>query len=195
MRTKNTKRRNTGASVVIVGLILAFGSIAYAETASVSVSAGSLSVAAANVTLGAVTLDGTDQTSTSASGSNSWSATDARGSGAGWHLTIDSTDFTGGTPTRTVDISAADQEFKVQLLDANITVTAGNTKPTSSVTSLTAIPTAPATALTFASAATNAGMGSYAINPNFELELPAEIYVPSTGSYTATITVTAVTAP
>ena len=195
MRTLKTKRRTTATLAVIIGLTLAFGSIASAETASVAVSAGSLSVTAANVTLGAVTLDGTDQASTSASGSNSWSAADATGSGAGWNLTIDSTDFTGGTPLRTVDISVADQQFKIQLLDANITVTAGNTKPTSSVTSLTAIPTSPATALKFASAATSAGMGSYAISPNFELALPAEIFVPSTGSYTATITVTAVSAP
>lgn len=152
-------------------------------------------MAAANVTLSAVTLDGTDKTATSASGSNAWSAQDSRGTGVGWNLTIDSTDFTdGGTPLRTIDISAADQEFKVQLLDANIAVTAGNTKPTSSATALTLIPTAPAAALKFASAAVNAGMGSYTLNPNFELEVPAETFV-GTGTYTATITVTSVTAP
>ena len=52
------------------------------------------------------------------------------------------TDFTGSG--NTIDISEADQEFKIQIQDANITVIAGNTKPTSSVTSLTAIPEAPA---------------------------------------------------
>lgn len=190
----NTSRR-TGVAAVVIGLLLAVGSIAYAETATVTVGGGALSVTAANVTLSAVTLNGADQTATSASGSNAWSAADARGTGAGWHLTIDSTDFTdGGTPLRTVNISAADQQFKIQLLDANITTTAGNAKPTSSVAALTAIPEAPATALTFASAATDAGMGSYALNPNFELALPAETYV-GTGTYTATITVTAVSGP
>ena len=188
-------KRKLAALVAALSLVVVTAGVAYAETATVTVSAGSLSVTAANVTLSAVALDGTDKTATSASGSNSWSAQDSRGSGAGWHLTIDSTDFTdGGTPLRTIDISAADQEFKIQLLDANVAVTAGNAKPTSSATALTAIPEAPATALTFASAALNAGMGSYTLNPNFELEVPAETYVGS-GTYTATITVTAVTAP
>lgn len=176
--------------------VLAVTAVAvYAETATVTVTGGSLSVTPANVTLSGVTLDGTDKTSTSASGSNAWSAQDSRGTGVGWNLTIDSTDFTdGGTPLRTINISAADQQFKIQLLDANITVTAGNTKPTSSVTALTAIPEAPAAALKFVSAATNTGMGTYATNPNFELMVPAETFV-GTGTYTATITVSAVTGP
>jgi hypothetical protein len=37
-------------------------------------------------------------------------------------------------------------------------------------------------------------MGTYAINPNFELEVPAETYV-GTGTYTATITISAVSGP
>ena len=69
-----------------------------------------------------------------------------------------------------------------------------NTKPTSQVTTLAAIPEAPAAALKFASAAVDTGMGTYAINPNFELEVPAETYV-GTGTYTSTITVSAVSGP
>ena len=188
-------KRKLAALAAALSLVVVTAGVAYAETATMTVSGGTLSVTAANVTLSAVTLDGTDKTSTSASGANAWSAQDSRGTGVGWHLTIDSTDFTdGGTPLRTIDISSADQEFKVQLLDANIAVTSGNTKPTSSATVLTAIPEAPAAALTFASAAVDAGMGSYTLNPNFELEVPGETYVGS-GTYTATITVTAVTAP
>ena len=187
----STKRKLAGLFAAMSLVVLTAG-VAYAETATMTVSAGTLSVSAANVTLSGVTLDGTDQTSTSASGANSWSAQDSRGSGAGWHLTIDSTDFTSGV--KTIDISAADQEFKIQLTSGNIGVTAGNAAPTTSAATLTLIPTAPATALTFASAALNAGMGSYTLNPNFELEVPAETFV-STGTYTATITVTAVTAP
>ena len=169
--------------------------VASAETATVTVTGGSLSVTPANVALSGVTLDGTDKVFTSASGSNSWSATDARGTGVGWNLTIISTDFTdGGTPLRTIDIDAADQKFRIQLLDANITVTAGNTKPTSSVTALTDIPFTGAAVLKFVSAATNAGMGSYAINPNFDLAVPAETFV-GAAPYTATITVAAVSGP
>ena len=192
MLSKILSRRRIVLPLVAALLVAGLAATVYAETASVTISGGSLSVTPANVTLSAVTLDGTDQTSTSAAASNSWTAVDARGTGAGWHLTIDSTDFTSGA--KTIDISATDQEFKIQLLDANVTATAGNTKPTSSATSLTLIPTAPAAALTFASAALNAGMGSYSVKPNFELEIPAETFV-STGTYTATITLTAVTAP
>ncbi|MGD8758998.1 MAG: WxL domain-containing protein [Anaerolineales bacterium] len=185
-------------TLAIAVALLMLGVIAVgvsAETATVTITGGSLSVTAANVTLSGVTLDGTDQTSTSAAGSNNWSATDATGTGLGWNLTIDSTDFTdGGAPLRTIDISSADQEFKIQLLDANITITAGNTKPVSQVTSLTAIPESPAAALKFVSAAVDTGMGTYAINPNFELEVPAETYV-GTGTYTATITISAVSGP
>ena len=174
-----------GVALLAVGAISAF-----AETATMTISGGALSVTPANVTLSAVTLDGTDQTSTSASASNTWTAVDARGTGVGWNLTILSTDFTSGA--KSLDISAADQEFKIQLSDANVTVTAGNTKPTSSVTALTAIPKV--TALKFVSAAVNAGMDTYSLAPNFELEVPAETFV-STGTYTATITITAVSAP
>ena len=179
------------ATIAILALLAVTALTVYAETASVTVSGGSLSVTPADVTLSGVTLNGADQTATSASGSNSWSATDARGTGAGWNLTIDSTDFSDGG-TNTIDISSANQEFKIQLLDANITVTTGNTKPTSSVTSLTAIPEAPAAALKFVSAAVDEGMGTYAINPNFELEVPAETVA---ASYTATITISAISGP
>ena len=184
--------RKLSRLLAVMSLVVLTASVASAETATLTVAAGTLSVTAANVTLSGVSLDGTDQTSTSASGANSRTAVDGRGSGAGWNLTIDSTDFTSGV--KTIDISAADQEFRIQLLDANITVTAGNTKPTSSATAVTLIPTNPAAALKFASAAIDAGMGSYAVNPNFELLVPAATFV-STGTYTATIVITAATGP
>jgi len=178
------------ALLVVTGLLVATAAVVYAETATVSVTAGTLTVDANDVSLSAVVLDGSDKTATSASGSNSWAAEDARGTGVGWHLTIDATDFT--DTGKAIDISSADQEFKIQLLDADIAVVSGNAKPTSSVTSLTAIPEAPATALTFASAAVDEGMGSYTLGPSFELEVPAETLA---GSYSSTITVSAVSGP
>ena len=178
------------ALLVVTGLLAMTAAVVYAETATVTLTAGSLSVDANDVSLSEVVLDGSDQTATSASGSNSWAAEDARGTGVGWHLTIDATDFTDAG--KTINISAADQEFKIQLLDTDIAVVSGNTKPTSSVTSLTAIPEAPAAALTFASAAVNEGMGSYTLSPSFELEVPAETLA---GNYSSTITVSAVSGP
>lgn len=182
------------AVFVLVFALLAMSAVAVAaETGTVTITGGTLSVAAADVTLSGVTLDGTDKTSTSASGDNSWSATDARGTGAGWNLTIAATDFSDGDTTpKIIDIAQADSEFKIQLLDANVTVTAGNTKPVSQVTTLSPIPDTGS--LKILSAAGDTGMGAYAIAPNFELEIPAETYV-GLGTYTSTITVTAVTGP
>ncbi len=174
----------------LVLTLLAVSAVAVAaETGTVTITGGTLSVTAADVSLSGVTLDGTDKTATSASGSNSWSATDARGTGVGWNLTIAATDFSDGG-SYTIDIAQADSEFKIQLLDANVTVTAGNTKPTSQVTALTAIPDTGS--LKFLSAAVGDGMGSYAIAPNFELEVPAETYA---ATYTSTITISAVSGP
>jgi hypothetical protein len=185
--------RRTLAIIVAIALLALTATAVYAETATVTITGGSLSVTAADITFSGVTLDGSDQTTTSASGANNWSASDARGTGVGWNLTIVATDFSDGG-TRSLDISSADQEFKIQLLDTNVAVTAGNTEPVSQVAALTAIPESPAAALKFLSAAVDTGMGSYTLNPNFELEIPAETYV-GTGTYTSTVTITAVSGP
>ena len=174
---------------LILGLLTATALAVYAEDATVTIGAGSLSETANNVALSGVTLDGTDQTSTSAFGDNSWSITDARGSGAGWNVTIASTDFDDGG-SNTIDISAADSLFKIQLTADHITVTAGSAAPTSSVTSLTSI--ADSTLKILSAADDGTGMGSYAYQPNFELGVPAETYI---GSYTATLTLSATTGP
>ena len=259
---------------MLAGLALIAGAASViAETSTVTITGGTLSVGAANVAFGGITLDGTDQNATSTS--NAWTAEDARGTGLGWHLTIDSTDFTtdtvqsvsndatGGTFTLTydgqttgsiafdasaatvetdieslsnvtaatvtgtgiaatpwvirfitatgqnimtagdgsltggtstvaleaIDISVADQQHQIQLADVDITIIAGNTKPTSSVTTLTDIADS---TLTIMSAAEDEGMGSYNLDPDFDLEVRAEVYA---ATYVATITLTAVTAP
>ena len=115
----------------------------------------------------------------------------ASGSGI---MTADDTNLTGQTlgttiVLETIDISVADQQFGITLADADITIIAGNTKPTSSVTTLTDIADA---TLTYISAATDTGMGSYAIDPNFDLEVRAEVYA---GTYVATVTLTNVSGP
>ena len=174
------------AFLAVAGLLAAMGATVYAETATVTVTADSLTVAPANVSLSTVVLDGSDKTSTSPYTSNAWTAEDARGTGAGWNVTITATDFSDGG-SNTIDISQPDQEFSIQIADANITVIYGNTKPTSSVTSMTAIPTTGGTPLKIVSAATNTGMGSYNIPPAFELMVRAETVA---AVYTSTITVT-----
>jgi hypothetical protein len=162
--------------------------VAFAEDATVTITGGALTSTAANVALTGVTLDGTDKTTSSAYTANSWQIVDARGTGAGYCVTIDSTDFTSGGYT--IDVSSADQEFKITIDDANTVVNAGQSGadiPASEVASLTAITENPTT-LNILSAAADKGMGDYTYKPAFELEVRAETYA---GSYTATIIVTA----
>jgi hypothetical protein len=176
------------ALLLAAGLLAAIAGAVYATSATVIVTGGSLSVTPADVSLSGVTLDGTDKTSTSAYTSNAWTAEDARGTGVGWNVTIEATDFSDGS--HTIDISQADQKFQIQ--EANISVIAGNTAPTSSVATLTDIPTAGGTPLKIVSAAVDAGMGEYNIPPNFSLMVPAETYA---GSYTSTVTIAINSAP
>lgn len=95
--------KNRIVGIVGILLLMAGAAVASAETGSVTVSGGVLSVTAANVTLTGVTLDGTDQTTTSTS--NAWTTEDSRGTGAGWNLTVASTDYTTDTVQR-VDIGS-----------------------------------------------------------------------------------------
>lgn len=166
--------------------------VASAEDATVTITGGSLTSTAAAVSLTGVTLDGTDQTTDSPFTSNSWQIVDARGTGAGYCVSIDSTDFTSGGYT--IDVSSADQEFKITIDDANTVVNAGQSGadiPASQVASLTAITENP-TALNILSAAADKGMGDYTYKPAFQLEVRAETYA---GSYTATMTITAGSGP
>ncbi len=177
--------KRTIALLVATALLGALAATVYAETATVIVTSDALTVTPDDVTLSTVVLNGTDQISTSLYTSNAWVAEDARGTGPGWNVTIEATDFSDGS-SHTIDISQPDQEFRIQIEDANISVIYGNTKPTSSVASMTAIPTAGGTPLKIVSAATNTGMGSYNIPPAFELMVRAETVA---ATYTSTITV------
>jgi hypothetical protein len=174
------------AFLAVAGLLAAMAATVYAETATVTVTSDALSVTPDDVDLSTVILNGDDQDSTSPSTDNLWTAEDARGTGAGWNVTITATDFSDGG-SNTIDISQPDQEFSIQIADANITVIYGNTKPTSSVTSMTAIPTTGGTPLKIVSAALNTGMGSYNIPPAFDLMVRAETVA---AVYESTITVT-----
>jgi hypothetical protein len=169
----------------VTAVLALMAAVAFAESASVTITGGSLVSTPADVTLSGVTLDGTDQTATSTS--DSWQIVDARGTGAGYCLTIDSIDFSDGS--HTIDISQADQEFLIQILDVDTVCNAGDATnmPASQVSTQTAITTDPTT-LNILSAGTDEGMGDYNYDPDFELEVRAETYA---GSYTATITITA----
>jgi len=256
--------------MVLLALALSVTTVVYAETGTVAVTGGSLAVTAANVTLSGVSLTGADLTSTSTS--NAWTAKDPTGTGAGWRLTVASTDFTsddvqevytdgvngtftltyGGQTTAaineddtaatvetriealttvtaatvtgsgtsstpwvirfdsgsgsgimtstdttlastitlaTIDISVTDQQFQITLTTGNVGTTAGNTQPVSDVQTKTNIGDS---TVTFLTAVTDTGMGDYTLNPDFELEVRAEVYK---ATYTVTLTVATVSGP
>ena len=85
--------------IAIVGVLalMAGAAVVSAESGTVVVSGGSLAETITVVSLSGITLDGTDQTATDTT--NSWTAEDATGTGAGWHLTIAATDFSSTSDT------------------------------------------------------------------------------------------------
>lgn len=142
-----------------------------AVPATISVTAGGLTnTTALSIAFPGITLNGTDQTVAVAS--TGWNAKDARGTGAGWNVTLTSTPFTGAG-------TIAVANFKTQLLAANISP-AG---PLSQVLSFQPLSGA---ALKLLNATGAAGMGSFNYAPDFQLTVPASAIA---GSYSANVTV------
>lgn len=137
-----------------------------------------------------VTLNGTDQAPTS---TMDISVVDDRGTGAGWNLTITSTQFsTGGALPQTLSTSAA----RITAVAATTSCTASATcvAPTNNVAYPVTVPAgavAPA-AVKFYNAALNTGLGTFTISPTIRIAIPANTYA---GSYTSTITLNIVSGP
>jgi hypothetical protein len=144
--------------------------------ATISVNGGNLSNTAQNVAFPSVTLNGSDQTM--AGVTSAWNSMDARGTGAGWNVTVASSNFTsaGGG-------SIAVANFKCQLLQANILTASGGTAPTTAMATFVPLSGTPTKVL---SAALSAGMGAYNYTPDFQLTVPGSTLA---GSYTANVTV------
>lgn len=180
-----------GLAALTAAIVVTAASI-QAETANVSVtSGGELSITTAPIDLGGITLNGTDQTASSAAVSNDWTIVDSRGTGDGYNVTIDTTDFSDGLGN-TLDVSSAASLFKIKVTAPNIVQLAGGANPTSTVQTLTTIPEAPNTPLKILSAGLGEGMGTYAVHPEFTLGVPANTVA---GSYTSTVTVTITSGP
>ncbi|KKK69509.1 hypothetical protein LCGC14_2933320, partial [marine sediment metagenome] len=134
------------------------------ELAIITILGGSLSVGTNPVAFGLVSLSGADLTVDTQP--SAWYVSDARGSGAGWNVTLTSTDFTSAGGTITVG------NFKMKLDDANIVTVGGNTAPTSQVTGYQPLSTS--TPLKLLSAGVGVGMGTYDFTPDARLIVPAE---------------------
>jgi putative surface cell wall-binding protein len=155
--------------------------------ATIAVNAGTLTESGpASVSATAVTLNGSDQTTTYSLG---LTVTEARGSGAGWNLTITSTTFTAGTHSLSTSASSITAIPTVACFGGSTC-----TNPTNSITyplGVPAAPTAPA-AVKFFNAAANTGMGKFTITPTVTINIPANTFA---GSYTSTVNVAVVSGP
>ena len=165
---------NVGAWAALAGGLSKTPPPAGAVQATLTIGAGALTNSAQNVPFGYVSLTGSDQTVNAAAAA--WRATDARGTGDGWNVTVSSTDFSGAGA---INVS----NFKLRQLQSAILTVAGNTAPNSLVLSFQSLSGTP---LKMLQATGGAGMGTYDYTPDFQLTVPAS--APS-GSYTANVTV------
>lgn len=125
------------------------------------------------------TLDGTDQT---ASFAPVLGVVDARGSGAGWNLTVAATTFSDGAGH--------------SLAAGTITGVSAACKAGSSCTAATNSISYPltisATAAKVFNAALNTGLGKVDVTPTFSVSIPGNSYA---GTYTSTVTLATATGP
>ena len=171
----------------VAALVLAAVAVAGTVTATATVSgAGSMSMTHGSTASMSDTLDGTDQ-------SVSWtlplSVTDARGSGAGWNLTVTSTTFNDGSGH-----SLSTGASSMTAVSSSCTAGGACANPTNAITYPMTVPaagTAP-TAVKFFNAAANTGMGRFTVTPSVSATIPGNAYA---GSYTSTWTVAAVSGP
>ncbi len=158
----------------IVTVLVIIPAVAAGTKVSVDIQGGPLSLTAGNPTLADTNLTGSDQITTGTLGLIE--VTDARGTGAGWNVTAQATDF----------IKPADPSQKIPaagLIVEDIppaTTVAGNAAPSGATGSL-------GSPLLILTAETDSGMGRYQATPQISLLVPAETLA---GSYDSTLTLT-----
>lgn len=162
--------------------------MAASATSTGTVSGGTLSLTTAATPTFSATLDGTDQTGTY---SVPTTVTDARGTSAGWNVTITSTQFTtGGATPSTLATNASTITGVTNACAPGSTCT----NPTNSTTYPVAVPaaaTAPA-AVKYFNAATGTGKGKFTNTPAVSVAIPADSNV---GTYSSTLTLSSVSGP
>jgi hypothetical protein len=126
------------------------------------------------------TLDGTDQT---VSYAPVLGVVDARGSGAGWNLTISATSFSDGSghtlaPGTLTGVAAACR--------------AGNSCTAATSSGVTYPLVLSGSSAKFFNAAVNTGLGKFDVTPTIDVSIPGNAYA---GTYTSTVTLAAATGP
>jgi hypothetical protein len=174
-------------AVVGIGAIPAHA----ADAADVTVTGGSLSISGVTIAnFGGLTLDGTAQTTTATV--DPFSVTDARGTGAGWNVTMQGTQFTEHDGTAYV---AGGKTLPLNSLSLSALTVAANGTTSAAPSTLAASGIDNTTgAVKFASAALDQGMGKYdftGIN-KLTLSIPASAYAKT---YRSDLTVSVVSGP
>ena len=176
------------ASVALAAavLVLAASALAGTVTATTTVTgAGSLSLSHGATSSLSSTLDGTDQNVTY---TVPLTMVDARGTGAGWNLTITSTTFTTGA--KTLATTASSITGITSACNGGGTCTSATNAITYPLT-VPAAATAP-TAVKIFNAAAASGLGRFTVTPTISVAIPGNSF---SGTYTSTLTVAAVSGP
>ncbi len=187
---KMTTKTKIATGLATMAAVVALPAAAFAATAT---STGTLAPGALSLTTSAAptfsaTLDGTDQTKTYTVPTV---VTDSRGSGAGWNLTITSTQFTtGGATPSTLATNASSITGVANSCAPGSTCT----NPTNSVSYPVGVPAAPTppTAVKYFNAATSTGKGKFNNTPSVDVFIPADA---NAGTYSSTLTLSAISGP
>jgi hypothetical protein len=175
-------------TALIGAAVLAPQAFAANATVTGTINAGSLGITTSATPSFTVTLDGTDKTPTYTVPAT---VTDTTGSGAGWNLTITSTQFTtGGGSPKTLATNASTITGVANACTGTGTCTA----PTNVIGYPVSVPAAgtPPAAVKYFSANAATGAGQFTNTPTVQVAVPATA---SVGSYTSTLTLAAVSGP
>ena len=173
-------------AVAVAVLALAATALAGTVTATTTVTgAGSITLSHGATSSLSSTLDGSDQNVTY---TVPLTLIDARGTGAGWNVTLTSTTFTTGVKSLATTASSI----------TGITATCNGggtcTAPTNAISYPLTVPaaaTAPAAVKIF-NAASATGLGRFTVTPTVSVTIPGNSF---SGTYTSTLTVAAVSGP
>ncbi len=167
--------------IAAVGLVVASAALAANLTATATV-AGTAGISLNLPSNPSVsdTIDGSDQT---VSYSPQLGVVDARGSGAGWNLTISATPFSDGAGHT---LAAGTMTGAIQACHAGSTCTQATSSGISYPLTLST------TASKFFNAALNTGMGKVDVTPTVSVAIPGNSYA---GTYTSTLTLATTTGP